>query len=149
MKVGAVGQNEQPIWMRLGSYFYLIASVLTVVSLSTNITALISPDRILDAFHVHYDGQPIWEFYIRVRSVLALSLISLFGVCLLVAQWVRPMTYGVIAYLMIYLLIDLVTVIVFGHISAQVFALLSARLAVIVLLMTAISQYVGLFNQRL
>lgn len=149
MKDGAVGQNEQPIWMRLGSYFYLIASVLTVVSLSTNITALISPDRILDAFHVRYEGQPIWEFYIRVRSVLALSLISLFGVCLLVAQWVRPMTYGVIGYLMIYLLIDLVTVIVFGQISAEVFALLSARLAVIVLLMTAISQYVALFNQRL
>ena len=149
MKVGAVGQNEQPIWMRLGSYFYLIASVLTVVSLSTNITALISPDRILDAFHVRYEGQPIWVFYIRVRSVLALSLISLFGVCLLVAQWVRPMTYGVIGYLMIYLLIDLVTVIVFGQISAEVFALLSARLAVIVLLMTAISQYVALFNQRL
>ena len=149
MKDGAVGQNEQPIWMRLGSYFYLIASVLTVVSLSTNITALISPDRILDAFHVRYEGQPIWVFYIRVRSVLALSLISLFGVCLLVAQWVRPMTYGVIGYLMIYLLIDLVTVIVFGQISAEVFALLSARLAVIVLLMTAISQYVALFNQRL
>ena len=120
-------------------------SVLTVVSPSTNITALISPDRILDAFHVRYEGQPIWEFYIRVRSVLALSLISLFGVCLLVAQWVRPMTYGVIGYLMI----DLVTVIVFGQISAEVFALLNARLAVIVLLMTAISQYVALFNQRL
>jgi hypothetical protein len=59
------------------------------------------------------------------------------------------MTYGVIGYLMIYLLIDLVTVIVFGQISAQVFALFSARLAVIVLLMAAISQYVALFNQRL
>jgi len=39
--------------------------------------------------------------------------------------------------------------IVVGQISAQVFALLSAHLAVIVLLMTAISQYVALFNQRL
>ena len=149
MKGTAIARGEQSIWMRLGSNFYFIASVLTVISLSTNIAALISPDRILDAFHVRYEGQPIWVFYIRVRSVLALSLISLFGVCLLVAQWVRPMTYGVIGYLMIYLLIDLVTVIVFGQISAEVFALLSARLAVIVLLMTAISQYVALFNQRL
>jgi hypothetical protein len=111
-------------------------------------SSLISPDRILDSFHVHDDGQPIWEFYIRVRSILALNLITLFGVCLLLARWVRPMTYGIIAYLMIYLLIELVTVIVFGQISAQVFALLSARLAVIVLLMAAISQYVTLFNQR-
>ncbi len=149
MRGSTVGQREQPIWMRLGSYFYCIASVLTVVSLSTNIAAFISPERILDAFHVHHDGQPIWEFYIRMRSVLALGVISLFGGCLMMARWVRPMTYGVIAYLMIYLLIDLVTIMIFGHISAQVFALLSARLAVIVLLMAAISQYVALLNQRL
>lgn len=137
------------IWMQLGRYFYLIASVLTVVALSTNIAAFIAPERILDAFHIHYDGQPIWQFYIRIRSVLALSLISLFAGCLLTNRWVRPMTYGVIIYLIIYLLIDLVTIMRFGHISAQVFALLSARLAVAVLLMAAVSQYVALSNQRL
>lgn len=149
MKGTAIARGEQSIWMRLGSNFYFIASVLTVISLSTNIAAFISPERILEAFHVDHDGQPIWDFYIRVRSVLALCLISLFGGCLMMARWVRPMTYGVIAYLMIYLLIDLVTIMIFGHISAQVFALLSARLAVIVLLMAAISQYVALLNQRL
>ena len=59
------------------------------------------------------------------------------------------MTYGVIIYLIIYLLIDMVTIMRFGHISAQVFALLSARLAVAVLLMAAVSHYVALSNQRL
>ena len=59
------------------------------------------------------------------------------------------MTYGVIIYLIVYLLIDMVTIMRFGHISAEVFVLLSARLAVAVLLMVAVGQYIALSNQRL
>ena len=59
------------------------------------------------------------------------------------------MTYGVIIYLIIYLLIDMMTIMRFGHILARVFALLSARLAVFALLMAAVSQYVALSNRRL
>jgi len=137
------------IWMQLGRYFYLIASVSTVLSLSTNIAAFIAPECILDVVHIHYDGQLIWQFYIGIRSVLALSLISLFAGCLLTNRWVRPMTYGVIIYLIISLLIDMVTMMRFGHISAQVFVLVSARSAVAVLLMATVSQSVALSNQRL
>jgi len=149
MRSGALTVHPGPIWMRLGGYFYLIASILTVISLATNLSALITPDRILDAFHIRHDNLSIWEFYIRLRSLFALSLISIFGICLLINHWVRPMTYAVILYLLIYLLIDVVTVILFGEISAQVFILLSARLFVATLLMAAMNQYVTLINQRL
>jgi hypothetical protein len=129
------------IWDRLGAHFYLIAACLIVVSVPANLTAIMQPTEILNAFHIQVTESSAWLPYIQLRAVFALGVIGLFAYCLIANSHVHLMTRLVIAYLMLYLLVDVVTVAKFGEFSVQVWLLFSARLLVAILVTLSVEHY--------
>jgi hypothetical protein len=123
------------IWDRLGAHFYLIAACLIVVSVPANLTAIMQPTQILDAFHIEATEGSLWLPYLRLRAV------GVFAYCLIANSHVHLMTRAVIAYLMVYVLIDVVTVTQFGEFTTQVWLLFSARLLVAVLVTLSVEHY--------
>ncbi len=129
------------IWDRLGAHFYVIAACLIVVSVPVNLTAILQPIQILSAFHIPVAEGSLWLPYIQLRAVLALCVIGLFAFCLIANSHVLLMTRVVIAYLMIYLLIDVLTVTQFGELTTAVWLVFSARLLVAVLVTISVEHY--------
>lgn len=129
------------IWDRLGAHFYLIAACLIVVSVPANLTAIMQPTQILSAFHIEATEGSLWLPYLQLRAVLALCVIGVFSYCLIANSHVHLMTRAVITYLMVYLLIDVVTVTQFGEFTTQVWLLFSARLLVAVLVTLSVEHY--------
>lgn len=129
------------IWDRLGAHFYLVAACLVVVSVPANLSAVMQPIQILNAFHIEVTDGSVWLPYIQLRAVLALCVIGLFAYCLIANSHVHLMTRAVIAYLMVYLLIDVVTVTQFGQFTTAVWLLFSARLLVAVLVTLSVEHY--------
>lgn len=146
---GQSGLGFGRVWMYLGAHFYWMASILILCSIPTNLAALIEPARILAAFHIDADPNSLWFRYIRVRAIVALCLIAAFAYSLISHRALHVMTYVTVGYLLLYLAIDLFTVIRFGEMSSTVWMLLSARLLVAVLVCISVEHYMQIEQDRL
>lgn len=129
------------LWMYLGAHFYVIAALLILFSVPTNLAALIDPGRILLAFQITADADSLWFRYIRIRAVVAFCVIFAFAFSLIANRALQTMTYVTIGYLLLYLLIDIVTVSHFGQMTSTVWLLFGARLLVAVLVCISVEQY--------
>lgn len=129
------------LWMYLGAHFYVIAALLILFSVPTNLAALIDPGRILSAFQIIPDSDALWFRYIRIRAVVAFCVIFAFAFSLIANRALQVMTYVTIGYLLLYLLIDILTVSHFGQMSSTVWLLFGARLLVAVFVCISVEQY--------
>ena len=83
------------------------------------------------------------------HAVDALCLIGAFAYSVLSHRALHVMTYVTVGYLLLYLAIDLFTVIRFGEMSSTVWMLLSARLLVAVLVCISVEHYMQIEQDRL
>ena len=129
------------LWRHLGAQFYVVGALLIVFSIPANLTALVDPERILSAFHIEPKAVEFWHRYIRIRALVACCVIASFAYALLSNRALHVMTYLVIGYLLLYLFIDIFTVLHFGQLSSMVWVLFSARLLVAVLVCISVEHY--------